>query len=122
MAQDHFQAECPNCGGKLELERLSCPECHLKLEGAVELPRLARLSAEERAFVELFVLSAGSLKEVGRVLHLSYPTVRNRLDQVIASLRELDRTRHDRRLEIIRQLERREISVENAAELLAALS
>lgn len=44
------------------------------------------------------MLSAGSLKEVGKVLKLSYPTVRARLDRVIANLQELDRSRQAVRL------------------------
>ncbi len=121
MAKDHFSSHCQNCGGELEIEKLSCRCCGLSMEGRIELFRLARLSAEEREFIELFVLSAGSLKEVGKVLNLSYPTVRARLDRVIESLRELDRNRQAARLEIIRRLEQGEITAEQAANELAIL-
>ena len=93
----------------------------MALEGKIELPRLARLSAEDREFVELFVLSAGSLKEVGKILNLSYPTVRARLDRVIASLQELNSDRRDERMEIISRVERGEITAVQAAEQLAFL-
>ena len=49
----------------------------------------------------------------------SYPTVRARLDRVIASLQELDRDRRDARMQIIARVERGEISAEQAAEQLA---
>ncbi|WP_294503928.1 DUF2089 domain-containing protein [uncultured Victivallis sp.] len=119
MARDHFSHICQNCGGELTVEKLCCRNCGVALEGKIELPRLARLNAEEREFIELFVLSAGSLKEVGKILHLSYPTVRARLDRVIASLQELDRDRRDARMQIIARVERGEISAEQAAEQLA---
>ena len=53
------------------------------------------------------------------MLKLSYPTVRARLDRVIANLQELDRSRQAVRLEIIRRLERGELTAEQAANELA---
>ncbi len=119
MARDYFSDRCGNCGGVLQVGRMVCRDCDLMMEGHIELPRLARLAGEDREFIELFVLSAGSLKEVGRLLGLSYPTVRARLDRVIENLRGLDAARRERRLEVIRQLERGEMSVEAAARELA---
>ena len=60
-----------------------------------------------------------SLKEVGKTLKLSYPTVRARLDRVIADLRELNEKQRDTRMEIIRKLEQGEITAEQAARELA---
>ena len=37
-----------------------------------------------------FVLSSGSLKETARRYRVSYPTVRNRLDDLIAQLLKID--------------------------------
>ncbi len=122
MGKDHFSKNCQNCGCELHITRMECDSCGLAVEGNLELPRLARLSAEDREFIELFLLSAGSLKEVGKILDLSYPTVRNRLDRVIAHLKELDRDRRKERLNIIHKLERGEITAEDAARRLAKLS
>jgi len=122
MSRDHFTGKCQNCGGGLAIQRMVCPECGLKLEGNFNLPRLARLAPEDREFIELFILSAGSLKEVGKKLRLSYPTVRARLDAVIASLQALDEGLRDERLQIIRRLQEKEISVDEASLLLASLA
>lgn len=119
MPKDRFSCRCRNCGGELSIERMTCGECGLTIEGRIALPRLARLSPEDREFIELFVLSAGSLKEVGKTLKLSYPTVRARLDRVIADLRELDEKQRNTRMEIIRKLEQGEITAEQAARELA---
>ncbi len=121
MAREKFSAHCQNCGGRLRAERFRCPDCALVLEGEIELPRLARLEPDDRKFIELFVLSAGSLKEVGRVLKLSYPTVRQQLDGVIERLRQLDGDLQERRMEIIRELEEKRIDAKEAARRLAAL-
>jgi len=45
-----------------------------------------RLSEENQQFVLDFVRCSGSLKEMAQKLGLSYPTVRNRLDEVISQL------------------------------------
>ncbi len=121
MENEFFTDRCRNCGGALKIQRMSCPSCGVTMEGSMELPRLARLSPEDRKFVEIFVLSGGSLKEVGRHLNLSYPTVRARLDRVIAELHKLEEVHKEERLIVLKRLERSEISVAQAAALLDEL-
>lgn len=79
---------CPYCAGTLRITGLTCEDCRLGLEGEFATPRLARLDAEEQRFVELFVLASGSLKEMAELLKISYPTVRGRLDRLMARLKQ----------------------------------
>ncbi len=79
--------ECPSCGERLAVKRLVCRQCGTEVEGLYELPALVGLSRPEQEFVQQFVLASGSLKEMARLLGVSYPTVRNRLDEIIARLR-----------------------------------
>ncbi|MDF7824340.1 DUF2089 domain-containing protein [Pontiellaceae bacterium B12227] len=116
-----FSAKCNSCGGALAISELKCRDCDLTLSGTVDLPRLARLPSEDREFIELFVLAGGSLKEVGKHLKLSYPTVRNRLDKVIANLKQLDEDKRLARAEIIDALERGDISSDTALERLSKI-
>lgn len=116
-----FSTKCNSCNGSLEISELTCHACDLTIRGSVKLSRLAQLSSEDCAFIELFVLSGGSLKEVGKHLNLSYPTVRNRLDKVIANLQQLDADKRTARVQIIDSLERGEISTEVALEQLNKL-
>ncbi len=48
------------------------------------------LSEEDQAFVKRFVLASGSLKEMAEAYGISYPTVRLRLDRLIAKIQVLD--------------------------------
>ena len=118
MALDNFSGSCRNCGGDMHVKMLECPRCEVRLEGNITLPRLARLTPEDREFIEMFVLSGGSLKEVGKILQISYPTVRNRLDTVIKNLKAFDRNIEERRMQILAQLQNKEISSEEALKLL----
>jgi hypothetical protein len=77
---------CPSCDGILRVQTMHCVACGTKIEGDYRLPVLMRLSEEEQRFVIDFVKCSGSLKEMAQKLGLSYPTVRNRLDDVIALL------------------------------------
>ena len=66
--------------------RLACPDCGTSVHGDYLLPALSRLGDEDQQFALAFILRSGSLKEMARLYGVSYPTVRNRLDDLIAHL------------------------------------
>jgi len=115
---------CPACGGDLEVTRLQCPSCRTAVEGRFETCPFCLLTLEQRDFLETFIRARGNIKEVERELGISYPTVRNRLDQVIRALGyDVTETEEDRRLdaerrEILARLNRGEIGPEEALRLL----
>lgn len=47
---------------------------------------ISYLSEEDLAFIKRLVLASGSLKELAAVYGISYPTVRLRLDRLIAKI------------------------------------
>jgi hypothetical protein len=100
------------------IERLKCTSCGVHLEGEMSLPTLARLDPEIREFIEVFVMAGGSLKEVGRVLGISYPTVRSRLDRAMAQLQQMHAKKEAERMKILEQLEKGEINAKEAIQLL----
>ena len=53
------------------------------------------LSDEDLSFVKKFILASGSLKEVAKGYGISYPTVRLRLDRLIAKIEAVESTRQD---------------------------
>ncbi len=83
--------QCPSCETPLRVGRLYCPECETEVCGSFELPLLARLSEKEQQFVLDFVKSSGSLKDMAKNMGVSYPTVRNVLDDLIDKLKNLER-------------------------------
>lgn len=115
---DKFSSICQNCGSGLMIKALACKHCGVSVEGDILLPKLARLDAEEREFVEVFVKSGGSLKKAGNILGISYPTVRTRLDRVITQLEQLDAIYSHERLAVLEQLEAGKISAKDAVEML----
>lgn len=115
---EKLSRDCPYCNGIMEIERLRCTGCDTAIEGHIQIPRLAKLNARDREFVELFVKCSGSLKAVAMKLNISYPTVRSRLDNVILALEEKEQQDKQAREAILDMLESEEISVKEAIERL----
>lgn len=80
--------QCPSCQSRLKVKSLRCESCQTEVTGLYSLPLLAQLSVDEQEFVLKFVKSSGSLKEMAKELSLSYPTVRNLLNDIILKLEE----------------------------------
>jgi len=78
--------KCPSCDGNLTVARLDCPDCSISIEGEFTPPALLKLTGAQIDFVEVFIKKRGVIREVERELGVSYPTVRARLDEVIAAL------------------------------------
>jgi hypothetical protein len=109
---------CPSCNGDLRVTRLACQACGTNLDGSFDLPQLLRLPAEDLAFISEFVRASGSLKAMAKLEGRSYPTVRNRLDQIIGRLEDLERGVQKRRHDILDALEKGRLSSKEAEEQL----
>ncbi len=68
------------------MTELGCLGCQTRVKGHYRLPPVLRLSPEDQQFIERFVLSSGSLKAMAGELGVSYPTVRNRLNDIIEQI------------------------------------
>jgi hypothetical protein len=112
----------PVSGGDLYVSELTCEESGVTIRGRFEVPRWARLDAEQAAFLETFLRCRGMINSVERELGISYPTARARLDSLLEALgygptkeekiRKAKAALHKRR--ILEQLERGEITPEEA--------
>lgn len=112
-------SRCPVCNNSLKITKLVCRSCNTAIENEFELPRLMKLSNEELAFAEIFIKCRGNIKDVEKELGISYPTVRAKLDEVIASLGySVVRTKSVPNNEVLDMLEKGEISAEQAIKML----
>ena len=85
-----FPKQCPSCANTLTVTQLSCQNCETKVSGNYPLPILSQLSEDEQNFILQFFLNSGSLKEMASQMGNSYPTVRNKLDDMIAKIKQLN--------------------------------
>jgi hypothetical protein len=70
---------------------LKCENCETEVAGCYELPVLSLLSAGEQNFILQFVKHSGSLKDMAGLLNLSYPTVRNLLNDIIEKIESYEK-------------------------------
>lgn len=77
---------CPACHADLLVTSLSCPACRTEVTGAFRPCRYCSLNEDDRAMLELFLLSRGNMKELERRLEVSYPTACARVDGLIDRL------------------------------------
>ena len=132
---------CPFCSGELYVTHIYCRECDTNIEGrfiagvfAQLKPEqiafienfVTRLEPEQLGFVETFVLCEGKIKSMEAELGLSYPTIRNRLNEVIealgyepGSLDDLDiEALEEKRLNILENLDTGKIDAAEAMRML----
>jgi len=115
-------------GQAIVVERVRLVDRDIAIEGAFELPQLARLSAEDQVFVVAFLRSHGSIKEMEQVFGVSYPTIKARLNRIAGSLEFVETNpappapaRPEVRTEVLDRLKRGEITAAEAIRELEAL-
>lgn len=114
--------KCPTCKNELIVTRLECPNCNTKIEGEYKPCRFCRLSDESLKFIETFVKNRGNIKEMERELGISYPTVRNRLMDVVEEFGYQTAVEFEKqeltgkRMTVLERLKKGEISVNEATE------
>jgi hypothetical protein len=109
--------QCPTCAGALETRELACPVCATVVRGRWSANPFSHLTADQQTFLTLFVRSRGNLSDVERTLGVSYPTVRAKLDDLIAALGETPpapRPSSSSRAAVLEQVARGEITTDEA--------
>ena len=113
---------CLYCQSPVEASEYTCTGCGLGYRGHFPRSRLARLDAADQRLVERLVLTGGNLKELERLLEVSYPTVRKR----VGALRDrLEQLRENDQLQIdawLGEVERGELAAAKAARYIEALN
>ena len=117
--------QCPSCGDDVEVTRLTCTRCETEVTGRFAPCRFCKLPQETVQFLEIFVKNRGNVKEMERESGISYWTIRNRINELIAELGfeteeedDIARQRH----EILAKVHRGELLAGAAAERLSQLS
>jgi hypothetical protein len=119
-----YPTRCPSCDGPMIITELSCTACETTVRGRYSGDAFATLSDENLRFLEIFVTCRGNIKEMERETGLGYWTIRNRLDTIIEALQAVLAPNDDveaRRREILRAVERGDLSLIEAERMLADL-
>jgi hypothetical protein len=117
-------SKCPICDGELTVTRLRCDTCDTAIEGRFANGAFAGLTPEQLDFVETFVRVEGKMNRMTDEMGISYPTLRNRLHEIIRALGyepgkdEPVEIPDEKRRVVLEQLDSGDISAEEAMRLL----
>ena len=107
--------QCPVCNSTLEIKEYHCTKCDTTIRGNFEVGDLASLSATQQEFVKTFICNQGNIKEVEKALGISYPTVKNRLTEIVNVLCPSSNIeKKEFSTAVLEEIDRGEISVEDA--------
>ena len=115
---------CPICQSELTVARLHCSSCDTAIEGRFSSGQFSNLTPEQLEFTFTFVRCEGKINRMEQELGVSYPTIRNRLNEVIRALgyepgrEESVEITQERRNGILADLSAGKISAEEATRLL----
>jgi len=101
-------------GAAVGIERVRVKTNGIAIEGDFELPPLAQLTIEDQIFVTAFIRCQGSIKDMEELFGISYPTVKSRLNRIAEKLEFVEINPPASNNEVLSQLGKGEISVEDA--------
>ena len=116
---------CPVCHNEMTVTRLHCASCDTLVEGHFTAGHFANLTSEQLDFILTFVRVEGKLNRMEPELGLSYPTIRNRLHEIIRALGyqpgaadEPEGLTEEERQRILEDLDKGSISAEEAMRII----
>ncbi len=115
---------CPVCRSELTVAKLHCSSCDTSIEGRFTGGPIAHLTAEHLDFIVTFVRCEGKINRMEKEFDLSYPTIRNRLHEVICALGfepgkdEVVEVSPEKRGSVLEDLETGKISADEAMRIL----
>jgi hypothetical protein len=118
MARKTMVSQCPVCGSGMAVSELTCESCGSALRGRFQIPSLCCLPDDLYQFLLVFIKNRGVIRDVEKELGISYPTVRSRLDAVLAALGYGEQAGRTDSNQVIEMLERGEITPEEAEKML----
>lgn len=85
-------SHCPSCEQTLQVTGLECQACGTKVNGSYAMPLFNYLSPDEQTFILDFFKESGKLNTMAKNHQVSYPTMRNKLDDLINKIKDLENT------------------------------
>jgi len=78
---------CPSCGEKTVISELKCQKCDLRVKKDFESCDFCQLPEEDYEFLLIFLRSQGRITEMEKLLGVSYPTIKSKIDSLLSNLK-----------------------------------
>jgi hypothetical protein len=73
-------------GKKFNVKKVYVPEEEITIEGDFQVSDMAMLDANDQRFIVAFIKTHGSIKQMESIFNISYPTVKNKLNELSRKL------------------------------------
>src|SRR3989304_1687297 len=124
--------QCPKCSSDLEITKYTCQNCETVIEGRFSGCAFCGLNDDDRLFALVFIQTEGNMRDVERLMGISYPTIKSRIAKLNQELRGeslmavltppprqmANVLRMEKKAEILDKLANGEIAPDEAARLL----
>ncbi len=106
--------KCPICSHELTITKVFCEQCGTTMSGQFGSTnsRFKRLTEDQMEFLMVFIRCEGKFNRMEEELGLSYPTLRNRFNEILAAMgfegnqsAEEHNLSKDDRIEILQKLD-----------------
>ena len=109
----------PWTGGDLVVTRIESADTGVQFEGRFSLGWLGLLTPDQLEFVALLLRNRNNLHKLAAEAGIAYNTARNRFDEIVAALGgPTPNVTEAQRADVLARLAAKEISVDEAAELI----
>ncbi len=71
----------------MKIQKLRCPDCNLSISKEINPCAFCLLSDDDYEFLLLFLRTQGRIKEMEKLLNLSYPSIKQKIDKLIKNLK-----------------------------------
>jgi hypothetical protein len=105
---------CPSCGEKMVIGELKCPKCDLRVKKDFIPCEFCQLPEDDYEFLKIFLRAQGRITEIEKILRVSYPTIKQRIEALLVRLNLSPVEEKDP----LNALEKGEISVDEAVAIL----
>ena len=124
VSMNTLPTTCPLCSGEITITRIYCRDCDTTIEGRFNAGPFSQLTQEQLRFVDTFERCEGKITRMESEICLSYPTIRNRLHEIIRTQgyepggEEPGGLTDEERQRILEDLDKGSISAEEAMRLI----
>jgi len=78
---------CPLCGAQMVINELKCSGCNVRVKGDFSPCEFCQLSEQDYDFLKVFLRTQGRITDIEKILGISYPTIKAKIDKLLEALK-----------------------------------
>jgi len=77
---------CPLCSEKMVISEMRCAKCDARVKKDIVLCPFCQLSEDDYEFLQVFLRTQGKITDIEKILNVSYPTIKGKIDSLLRTL------------------------------------